>query len=161
LTHAIEPFIAILCRLELAQFILEILEPSFGVLKECGSFMDDYYKGITAESEKLCQTLPQAPQLPPEHTLFSDDELFKKTCKRIRGENETKVVRDIAQLIVPSAEILADRGAEHLEILRETTNVCWVNSYIFINTSGSRPDPRPQPNFGLGFKRDAFSREQL
>ncbi|TVY94275.1 hypothetical protein LAWI1_G002062 [Lachnellula willkommii] len=130
-------------------------------LKECGSFMDDYDKGITAESERLCQTLLQAPQPLPEHTLFSDDELFKKTCKRIRGENETKVVRDIAQLIVPPAEILADRGAEHLEILRETTNACWVNSYTFINPSGSRPGPRPQPDFGLGFKRDAFSREQL
>lgn len=130
-------------------------------LKECGSFMDDYKKGITAESEKLCQMLLKAPQPPPEHTLFSDDELFRKTCKRIRGENETKVVRDIAQLIVPSAEILADKGAEHLEILRETTNVCWVNSITFINPPGSRPGPRPQPDFGLGFKRDAFNREQL
>ncbi|KAM3070418.1 hypothetical protein ACMFMG_010245 [Clarireedia jacksonii] len=130
-------------------------------LKEGGSFMDDYDKGITAESEKLCQTLLQAPQQLPEHTLFSDDELYKKNCKRIKGENETKVIRDIAQLIVPSAEILADRGAEHLEILRETTNACWVNSYTFINPSGLRPGPRPQPDFGLGFKRDAFSREQL
>ncbi|KAH8724127.1 hypothetical protein GQ44DRAFT_773382 [Phaeosphaeriaceae sp. PMI808] len=124
-------------------------------------FMDDHNKGITAKSEKLCQTLLQAPQPLPKHTVFSDDELFKKTCKRVRGENETKVVRDIAQLIVPSAEILADQGAEHLDILRETTNACWVNSYTFINPSGSRPGPRPQPDFGLGFKRDTFSREQL
>ena len=130
-------------------------------LKECGSFMDDYDKGITAEGEKLCQTLLQAPQPLPEHTLFSNDELFKKTCKRIRGENETKVVRDIAQLIVPSAEILVDRGAKHLEILRETVNVCWVNSTTFIQPPGSRPGPRPQPDFGLGFKRDAFCQEQL
>ena len=130
-------------------------------LKECGSFMHDYENGITAESAKLCQTLLKAPQPTPEHTLFSDDKLFRKTCKRIRGENETKVVRDIAQLIVPSAEILADKGAEHLEILRETTNECWVNSIAFIKPPGSRPGPRPQPDFGLGFKRDAFSRERL
>jgi hypothetical protein len=130
-------------------------------LKDCGSFMDDYTEGITAESEKLCQTLLRGTQSPPEHTLFSDDDLFKKTCKRIRGENETKVVRDIAPLIVPSAEILADRGAKHLRILRETVNACWVNSITFMKPPGSRPGPRPQPDFGLGFKRDAFSREQL
>lgn len=129
--------------------------------KECDSFMDDCDEGISAQSKKLCQTLLRAPQPPPEHTLFSDDNLFKKTCKRIRGENETKVIRDIAQLIVPSAEILADKGAKHLEILRETTNACWVNTVPFIRPPGSRPAPRPQPDFGPGFKRDAFNREQL
>lgn len=130
-------------------------------LKDCGSFLDDFIEGITTESEKLCETLLNETQPPPEHTLFSDNVLFKKTCKRIRGENETKVVRDIAPLIVPSAEILADRGAKHLEILRETVNACWVNSTTFIQPPGSRPGPRPQPDFGLGFKRDAFSQEQL
>ncbi|TAQ88920.1 hypothetical protein B7494_g2756 [Chlorociboria aeruginascens] len=30
-----------------------------------------------------------------------------------------------------------------------------------INPSSSRPSPRLQPDYGLGFKRDAFSREQL
>ena len=134
-------------------------------LKECGSFMDDHELGITAESEKLCQQLLKVPQPTPQHTLFSDDELFKKTCRRIKGENETKVVRDISQLIVPSAEILADKGAKRLAILRETTNACWANSIPFINlpTSRSRsgPGPRPQPDFGLGFDRDAFNQEQL
>ncbi|KAF2245194.1 hypothetical protein BU26DRAFT_522295 [Trematosphaeria pertusa] len=132
-------------------------------LKECGSFMDDHELGITPESEKLCQQLLKELQPAPQHTLFSDDELFKKTCKRIKGENETKVVRDISQLIVPSAEILADKGATHLAILRETTNACWTNSIPFINPPGSRSrsGPRPQPDFGLGFDRDAFNPEQL
>ncbi|KAL2415544.1 hypothetical protein ABEF95_011750 [Exophiala dermatitidis] len=130
-------------------------------LKECGSLMDDYEGGIAARSERLCQMLLKAPQPPPEHTFFSDDSLFKKTCKRMRGANKTKVIRDIAQLIVPSAEILADKGAEHLEILRETTNACWLNAMPFLRPPGSRPAPRPQPDFGLGFKRDAFNREQL
>lgn len=130
-------------------------------LKDCGSFMGQFAEGVTAKSKELCQTLLKETQPLPEHTLFSDNVLFEKTCKRIRGENETKVVRDIAPLIVPSAEILADRGAKHLEILRETVNACWVNSITFIQPPGSRPGPRPQPDFGLGFKRDAFSREQL
>ena len=130
-------------------------------LNDCGSFMDDHTEGITAASEELCQMLLRRTYSLPEHTLFSDDDLFKKTCKRIRGENETKVVRDIAPLIVPSAEILADSGAQHLEIIRETVNACWVLSITFIKPPGSRPGPRPQPDFGLGFKRDAFSREQI
>jgi hypothetical protein len=71
------------------------------------------------------------------------------------------VVRDIARLIVPSAEILADKGAKHLEILRETVNACWVNSITFIKPPGSLPGPRSHPDFSLGVKRDAFSREQL
>ncbi|KAF1911014.1 hypothetical protein BDU57DRAFT_114951 [Ampelomyces quisqualis] len=130
-------------------------------LKDCGSFMDDFPGGITAGSEKLCQSLLGGTQSPPEHTLFSEDDIFKKTCRRIRGESETKVVRDIAPLIVPSAEILADSGAKHLEVLRETVNTCWTNPITFIKPLGSRPGPRPQPDFGLGSKRDAFTREQL
>jgi len=130
-------------------------------LKDYGSFMSQFSEGVTAESKELCQTLLKETQPPPEHTLFSDNILFEKTCERDRGENETKVVRDSAPLVVPSAEILADRGATHLEILRETVNACWANSTTFIQPPGSRPGPRPQPDFGLGFKRDAFSREQL
>jgi len=123
--------------------------------------MGQLAKGVTAESKELCQTLPNELQPLPEHTLFSKNVLFEKTWERIRGENETKVVRDFSQLIVPSADILADSGAKHIEILRETVNVCWTNSITFLNPPGSRPCPRPQPDFGLGFKRDAFSQEQL
>jgi hypothetical protein len=91
-------------------------------LKDYGSFINTDTEGITTKSEELCRILLRATQPPPKHTLFSEDNLFKRTCDRVRGENKAKVVRDIAPLIVPSAEILADRGAKHLEILRETVN---------------------------------------
>ena len=52
-------------------------------LKDYGSFWDDYIEGITAESEMLCQTLLCGTQTTPEYTLFSSDDLLKKTCKRI------------------------------------------------------------------------------
>lgn len=134
-------------------------------LEDFGSFMRGHRLGITAESEELCQQLLNGPQSPPQDTLFSEDELFEKTCERLKGENETKVVLRISQLIVPSAEILADKGAKHLTNLRETNNAMWTNSIPFIHPpgsgSGSRSGPRPQPDFGLGFDRDAFSREQL
>jgi len=116
--------------------------------------MDDHEEGITVQSKTLLTKLLKTPRKPPGHTLFSDDVLFKKTCKNLRGENETKVILRIAELIFPSAEILADRGAKHLEILRETTNAGWINAIPFCG-------PRPQPDFGLGFKREAFTREQL
>lgn len=72
----------------------------------------------------------------------------------IKGRNGTRVIRDIAQLIVPPAEILAIRGAKHLKTLRETTNASWNNAIPFYGS-------RPQPDYSLGFKREAFTRERL
>lgn len=115
-----------------------------GQLSERGSFMSEYKGGISAESKELCQKLLKLPQSPPKDTLFEDG-LFKDTLEAIKGRNETRVIRDISQLIVPPAEILAIRGTEHLKILRESTNAGWINSIPF---SG----PRPQPDYSLGFK---------
>ncbi|APA13465.1 hypothetical protein sscle_11g082350 [Sclerotinia sclerotiorum 1980 UF-70] len=126
-------------------------------MEEFGSFMDESREGITAESKRLCDTLRNSPQLPPENTLFSDDKFLQKTLSNTRRANKSRVVRDIAQPIVPSAEILACLGADHLNILLETTNECWINSHTFIYPSGSRSGLRPQPDFSLGFKRSAFS----
>jgi hypothetical protein len=124
-----------------------------GQLRERGSFMGKHEEGITTESKELCQKLLRAPQLPPENTLF-DEALFEDTLDMVKGRNETRVIRDIAQLVVPPGEILALRGAEHLKILRETTNAGWNNAIPFCG-------PRPQPDYGLGFKREAFSKQQL
>ncbi len=85
--------------------------------------MDNYKEGITAKSKKLYQRLLNAPQSLPKYIRFLDNKIFEKTCKRIRGENKTKVIRDIILLIVPSAKILADNKVKHLEILKETINV--------------------------------------
>ncbi|KAF2258832.1 hypothetical protein CC78DRAFT_556331 [Lojkania enalia] len=57
------------------------------------------------------------------------------------NKNEARIIRDVLQLIVPSAEVLAVRGAKSLKILAERT--------------------RPQPDFSIGFKREAFIKEQL
>lgn len=120
-------------------------------LSERGSFMDKY-KDIGVES-KDCQKLLKSPQSPLKGTWFEDD-LFEDTLKSIKGRNETRVIRDIAQLIVPSAEVLAIRGCKYLEILQETTNAGWNNSISFYGS-------RPQPDYSLGFKREAFTKKQL
>jgi len=136
-------------------------------LKEYGSFMDEHELGITADSESLCQQLLESPQPVPQLTLFSDDESFMKTCSRMKGEKDTKVIQRLSPFIVPSAEVLADRGDKHLVVVRETANACWTNAEPFINPPGSgfasdsRPGPHPQPDFGFGFDRGAFNAEQL
>ncbi|KIV98426.1 uncharacterized protein PV09_09758 [Verruconis gallopava] len=92
-------------------------------------------------------------QLTPSESLFRDD-LFKQTCQNIQDRNETRVIRDISLLIVPSAETLTAYGAGHLKILIESTNEGWSNSFPLTGT-------RPQPDYSVGFKREAFTQEQL
>ena len=118
-----------------------------------GSFMAKDHLGITDTSKSLCRTLLEVAQDYPTDSLFSDD-LFERTCDKIRRKNETRVIRDIALLIVPSAEILATRGAKHLDILAESVNEGWNNSIPLSKT-------RPQPDYSNGFSREAFTDEQL
>ncbi|KAF7853625.1 uncharacterized protein EAF02_011930 [Botrytis sinoallii] len=68
--------------------------------------------------------------------------------------NDTKVIQDIARLIVPSAQSLAIRGAERLKPLIESVNEGWNNSIALTK-------PRPQPDYAVGFKRTAFTEDQL
>lgn len=94
--------------------------------------------GTTATSESLCRTFLETEQTFPDHSLFGDD-LFEETCEMVWNKNEARVVRDISPLIVPSAEILAIRGAKHLKILIESVNDGWNNSIPITKT-------RPQPD---------------
>jgi hypothetical protein len=119
-------------------------------LSERGSFMGQYKGGIGAENEMLCKKLLTWTQLHPKDTNFEDN-LFTHTLDSIKSRNEARVIRDIAPLITPSAEILAIRGAQHLGILRETINAIWTNAIPFYG-------PRPQPDYGLGFKREDLPR---
>ncbi|KAF2258002.1 hypothetical protein CC78DRAFT_505403 [Lojkania enalia] len=118
-----------------------------------GSFMDTSEQGIVDASKAQCRELLEKRQAVPQESLFRDD-LFESTCRKIRSRNETRVIRDISLLIVPSAETLATYGAKELEILIESTNEGWNNSIPLTGT-------RPQPDYSVGFKRTAFTDEQL
>lgn len=118
-----------------------------------GSFMVRSKLDVTDESKKLCKNLLERKQVFPENSLFHDD-FFDLTCQMIHNRNEARVIRDISQLIVPSAENLAIRGAKHLKILVETVNAGWNNSIPLAGT-------RPQPDYSVGFQREAFTKEQL
>ncbi|KAK5188683.1 hypothetical protein LTR47_011435 [Exophiala xenobiotica] len=133
-------------------------DPRYRSLLEAkGSFMGKYVgrneEGPTAESKKEYKSLLEAEQVAPEHSLFQND-FFEDTCEMIQDRNEAKVIQGIARLIVPSAQSLAVRGAKHLRCLIESVNEGWNNSIPVTKT-------RPQPDYSVGFKRSAFTDDQL
>ncbi|KAK4655838.1 hypothetical protein QC762_0054250 [Podospora pseudocomata] len=108
---------------------------------------------LASASKALCRSLLEKTQPVPGDTLFRND-IFKTICENIHNKNEARVILDIHRLIVPSAEILAAFGAKHLNILTESVNEGWNSSISFTNT-------RPQPDYSVGFKRNAFTKDQL
>ncbi|KAI0204450.1 hypothetical protein F4808DRAFT_474971 [Astrocystis sublimbata] len=118
-----------------------------------GSFMVKSKLDVTSGTKTLCKDLLESKQTFPESSLFRDD-LFDSTCQKIQNRNEARVIQDISRLIVPSAESLATYGAERLESLTESVNEGWNNSIPLTGT-------RPQPDYSVGFRRDAFTDNQL
>jgi len=123
------------------------------VLATKGVLLKSSSSGVTKASQECCKSLLDQEQTYPPDTLFRDD-LFNATCERIQDKNETRVIRDIAQLIVPSAEVLAIRGNTHMQCLVDSVNEGWNNSIPITKT-------RPQPDYAVGFSREAFKQEQL
>lgn len=123
------------------------------VLETKGSFMRESDAAITDDSRRLYQSLLDTEKPVPIDSRFRDG-LFKKTCEMIRLRNETKVIMDIGQLIVASAETLALYGATDLNLLIEGFNEGWNKCMPFYG-------PRPQPDYAVGFRRSAFTDDQL
>ncbi|KAL9123704.1 MAG: hypothetical protein Q9217_006892, partial [Psora testacea] len=123
------------------------------LLEGKGSYIYKSDLGITKGSKDLYSRLLGLEQAVPIDSLFRDD-LFEKTCRKIEDRNEARVIQDITRLIVPSAETLATYGATHLDHLIEGVNEGWTGN---IPVEG----PRPQPDYSVGFRRSAFSDEQL
>ena len=122
--------------------------------REAGSYMGKYKPGVTEESEKLCHTLLDSKQDLPKDTIFRDD-IFEDSCERLRGKNEARIFKDCTPLIAPWAEAHATlSGTRDLDIAVESVNEGWNNSNPFTK-------PRPQPDYAVGFKRSAFSEDQL
>ncbi len=129
-------------------------DPRYKTLLETrGSFMDKSELGIIDESKTLCQTLLETMQVEPQDSLFRSD-IFESTCRKVEDRNETRIIRDITPLIVPPAEILCIYGVSHLKHLIESVNEGWNNSIPLTST-------RPQPDYSVRFKRDAFTKDQL
>ncbi|KAK2608475.1 hypothetical protein QQS21_002937 [Conoideocrella luteorostrata] len=118
-----------------------------------GSFMDKSDLGITESSKKTYCALLSAEQATPNESLFRDD-IFEQTCRSVEDRNEARVLRDITPLIVPSAELFAIYGSTGLKCLIESVNEGWNNSIPLTST-------RPQPDYSVGFRREAFTKDQL
>ncbi|KAI9872348.1 MAG: hypothetical protein M1830_001745 [Pleopsidium flavum] len=130
------------------------VDPRYQMLMELKkSYMKDSEAGILAVEKKMCKTLLGTKQRIPPDTLF-DNRFFRQTCEKIQNKNETRVIRDIALLITPSAEILATREMKRLDYLVESTNAGWNKSIPF-------EGPRPQPDYSVGFRYSVFSDDQL
>ena len=123
------------------------------LLAEQGSFLDGFHQGITDSSIEECRILLSTEQAVPQDSLFRDD-LFKQTCANLRDRNEARVINDIGRLIVPSAETLATYGDDRLKYLIVGMNERWNESIPVTSTL-------PQPDFCVGFKRSAFTPDQL
>ena len=129
-------------------------------LEQKGSYMREYDDSVDDDDDErgknmktFCKNLLERAQTTPQESLFRDD-LFKKTCEKVRNRNEAIVVQDITRLIVPSAENLAISGAKNLKHLHESVSETWNNMNSYEGTL-------PQPDYSVGFKRSAFTEEQL
>ncbi|KAK1780843.1 hypothetical protein QBC45DRAFT_96342 [Copromyces sp. CBS 386.78] len=125
------------------------------VLQAMGSYMRKSPLGITDKSRNLCKTLLDTEQPAPKNSLF-DDDIFEKICEKLLDKNEARVIQDISRLIVPSAEqyALHAKHLEHLD-LTESVNEGWNSSFPLTGIV------RPQPDYSVGFGREAFNKEQL
>ncbi|KIW06518.1 uncharacterized protein PV09_02952 [Verruconis gallopava] len=118
-----------------------------------GSFIIISDLDVDEGNKTLCRSLLQKEQTVHEQSLFRDD-LFEQTIQKIQNRNEARVIQDISRLIVPSAEALTSYGAKHLKFLIESVNEGWNNSFPLTGM-------RPQPDYSVGFKREASTSEQL
>jgi len=76
---------------------------------------------ISENFKTFCKNLLKTAQTFSQNCLFRDN-LFKKTCKKIRNRNETIIIRDIDSLIVSFVQTLAIYGATHLNHLYKCIN---------------------------------------
>ncbi|KAL7928015.1 hypothetical protein V8C35DRAFT_285588 [Trichoderma chlorosporum] len=122
------------------------------LLKTKGCYMQNSKEGIMDESKQICRDLIEKQQQVPQGSIF-DDAVFAQACQNIQDEGEARVIQDISRLLVPSAETLA-LYTKHLAILKESVNAGWNNSVPLTGT-------RPQPDYSVGFRREAFTSDQL
>ena len=115
--------------------------------------MDESKLGVTHASKVLHEDLLKKEYTIPKETLFRDD-VFDTACRNLRDKSEARIILDIARLLAPSPESLVAFGATNLDILIEGVNEGWNNSIPITN-------PRPQPDFSVGFRRSMFSDDQL
>ncbi|KAF2860523.1 hypothetical protein K470DRAFT_247113 [Piedraia hortae CBS 480.64] len=119
-----------------------------------GSYLTEHMLDIDQPIARLCQNLNSTPVDLPSVSLF-DNRFYKITLHKLVDANEMRVMRDITQLLVPSAESLATCALEQeYEFLKKSTNQGWNRCRKLTNI-------RPQPDYAVGFKKTAFTSQQV
>jgi hypothetical protein len=118
-----------------------------------GSFLNESDTQLAPAQRQLCRDLLTTEQPTPSTSLFHEDR-FLTMARKLQRRNEARVVRDLGLLITPSAETLATDGATELAHLIDGCNEGW-------NRITPLLPPRPQPDYSVGFRRSAFSPQQL
>lgn len=108
----------------------------------------DEEKNNEKNMKALCMILLKKNQTVFQDFLFRND-LFKKTCEKIRNKNESIIVQDIIRLIVSSTMNLTIYDIKHLNHLYETVNERWTSMIEFEGTFS-------QSNYSIEFERSAF-----
>ncbi|GLA01133.1 hypothetical protein AnigIFM60653_010989 [Aspergillus niger] len=127
-----------------------------------GSYLKNYRSGITEDEIKMCQELLKRECETPKDTLMDSNAWFH-ICKNIAQKNKSAIIRSIAQLIVPSAELEICRGQVSKAIdLVESINELWDHSIPLQWNPRliQRRLPTPRPDYAVGFSKDAFTDEQ-
>jgi len=122
------------------------------MLEIMGSYMHESKLGITDTSKQLIRDLNSNRQSVPQGTLFDDDIFVHGYCN-LQPKNVERIIQDISRLIVPSAETLALRNKNY-NCLIESVNEGWINSIPLTRRC-------PKPDYSVGFKREAFTEDQL
>ncbi|KLJ12561.1 hypothetical protein EMPG_12389 [Blastomyces silverae] len=143
-------------------------------LETKGCFMYDHEDGIDSDSKSACHQLLSANPEVPKGTVFEKG-AFESTCQRIQKKNKTGVIRIIGELIVPSAESAIDLTRVTFPHLIVSVDEVWdcsisldESQQVPRNLPSLQPSrsqqfrlPRPQPDYAVGFPRQAFTDTQL
>ena len=123
-------------------------------LEELGGFMESSGQGIALGSRLLCNVLLEAAQDLPQASIYIDAAAFEMLCERIRHRNESRLLKSITPLLVPSGEDLAITSFSELQYLVESVHEGWTNCIPLTQL-------RPQPAYSIGFGRKAYTKDQL
>ncbi|KAF1826856.1 uncharacterized protein K489DRAFT_304163, partial [Dissoconium aciculare CBS 342.82] len=108
---------------------------------------------VSADCQKLCDSLLGAKVTIPTGTMFSSDRLLK-ILELVRFRSEARIFRDVTPLLVPSPELLYIDGHDSLEHVREAIDAEWTNCEPICG-------PQPKPDLTIGIAATAFTDEEI
>ncbi|KAL2867134.1 uncharacterized protein BJX67DRAFT_381156 [Aspergillus lucknowensis] len=136
-------------------------------LNSCGAFLFNHSARPLPDEKLLCRRLFDERFETPKDSAF-DERTFEYVCTRLVARNEIGVMQTIHRLTVPSAETASHSGEIEFEHLVDSINEPWDGSNALNPPAANPPGrglqyrlPKPQPDYAVGFKVDAFTREQM